>query len=133
LFDNGVTNAINKYLGSVSDPYLQGRLFEQFIVQETYRSLVYAKSETQMFFWQTNTGAEVDLLLVKNKAIIAAIEIKKSKTTTGAHLSGLRSFRSEEKKVPCYIVCNCDQPYTLEDVEIINWQDYLQTVLNNYI
>lgn len=129
LFDNGVTNAINKYLHSISDPYLQGRLFEQFIIQETYRSLAYAQSETQMFFWQTNTGAEVDLLLAKNKTIIAAFEIKKSKIITGAHLSGLRSFRTENKDVPCYIVCDCDQPYTLEGVEIINWQDYLQIIL----
>lgn len=133
LFDNGVTNAINKYLSSVSDPYLLGRLFEQFIIQETYCCLSYAQSETQMFFWQTNTGAEVDLLLVKNKTIIAAIEIKKSKTITGAYLSGLRSFKSENNRVPCYIVCNCDQPYTLEGVEIINWQDYLQTILNKYL
>lgn len=133
LFDNGVTNAINKYLDSISDPFLQGRLFEQFIIQETYRLLVYAQSETQMFFWQTNTGAEVDLLLVKNKTIKAAIEIKKSKTITGAYLSGFRSFRAENKRVPCYIVCNCDQPYTLEGVEIINWQYYLQTILNKYL
>ena len=133
LFDNGVTNAINKYLASISDPFLQGRLFEQFIIQETYRCLAYAQSETQMFFWQTNTGAEVDLLLVKNKTIKAAIEIKKSKTITGASLSGLRSFRAENKRVPCYIVCNCDQPYTLEGVEIVNWQYYLQTVLNKYL
>jgi len=96
------------------------------------RSLSYAQSETQMFFWQTNTGAEVDLLLVKNKTIKAAIKIKKSKIIAGAHLSGLRSFRAENKRVPCYIVCNCDQPYTLEEVEIINWQNYLQTILNKY-
>ena len=133
LFDNGVTNAINKYLHSISDPFLQGRLFEQFIVQETYRLLSYAQSETQMFFWQTNTGAEVDLLLVKNKTIKAAIEIKKSKVITGAYLSGLRSFREENKRVPCYIVCTCDQPYTLKGVEVINWQDYLQTILSKYI
>jgi len=133
LFDNGVTNAINKYLHSISDPYLLGRLFEQFIIQETYRLLSYAQSETQMFFWQTNTGAEVDLLLVKNKTIKAAIEIKKSKVITGAYLSGLRSFREENKRVPCYIVCTCDQPYTLKGVEIINWQNYLQTILRKYL
>ncbi|MFH1259348.1 MAG: AAA family ATPase [Elusimicrobiota bacterium] len=34
LFDNGVTNAINKYLDSISDPFLQGKLFEQFIIQD---------------------------------------------------------------------------------------------------
>jgi len=133
LFDNGATNAINKYLDSICDSFLQGRLFEQFIMQETHRSISYARSETQMFFWQTNMGAEVDLLLVKNKTIRAAIEIKKSKTITGAHLSGLRSFRAENSRVPCYIICNCDQPYTLAGVEIINWQEYLQTILNKYL
>ena len=101
-------------------------------MQETYRSLSYARSETQMFFWQTNTGTEVDLLLVKNKTIRVAIEIKKSKTITGASLSGLRSFQAENSRVPCYVVCNCDQPYTIEGVEIINWQEYLQTILNEF-
>ncbi|MFH1258405.1 MAG: hypothetical protein ABII74_01080 [Elusimicrobiota bacterium] len=103
------------------------------MIQDTYRNLTYAASETQMFFWQTNVGTEVDLLLVKNKTIVAAIEIKKSKTIAGAHLSGLRSFRSENKDVPCYLVCSCDQPYTLDGVEIINWQDYLQTILQKYL
>jgi predicted AAA+ superfamily ATPase len=133
LFDNGVTNAINKHLDSISDSFLQGRLFEQFIIQETYRLLTYAQSETQMFYWQTNTGAEIDLILVRNKTIIAAIEIKKSKTITGAFLSGFRSFKMENKQIPCYIVCNCDQSYTLESIEIVNWRIYLQTILNKYL
>ncbi|MDP2866996.1 MAG: DUF4143 domain-containing protein, partial [Elusimicrobiota bacterium] len=133
LFDNGVTNAINRHLDSVADPFLQGRLFEQFIAQETYRSLIYAQSEAQMFFWQTNTGAEVDLLIVKNKSIKAAFEIKKSRIISGAHLSGLRSFRGENKNVPCYVVCGCDQPYTLEGIDIISWKDYLENILKKYI
>ena len=133
LFDNGVTNAINKHLHSVSDSFLQGRLFEQFVVQETYKALIYSQSETQMFFWQTNTGAEVDLLLVKNKEIKAAIEIKHGKNISGAHLSGLRSFRGEHKNIPCYVVCNCDQPYSLQNMEIIHWRNYIENILKKYI
>jgi predicted AAA+ superfamily ATPase len=76
FFDNGVTNAINKHLPAIDDRFILGRLFEQFIIQETYRLLRYKQSDAELFFWRTNHGAEVDLLITKHKKIITACEIK---------------------------------------------------------
>jgi len=44
------------------DPALRDRLFEQLMVLETLRMQSYLRSEARLFFWQTNAGAEVDLL-----------------------------------------------------------------------
>ncbi|OGR05065.1 MAG: hypothetical protein A2511_05720, partial [Deltaproteobacteria bacterium RIFOXYD12_FULL_50_9] len=66
FFDTGVTNAINRRLAAPPDPRLAGRLFEQFIVLELHRHLHYGRSETRIFFWRTNTGSEVDLVLERH-------------------------------------------------------------------
>ncbi|MBI4646766.1 MAG: DUF4143 domain-containing protein, partial [Bacteroidia bacterium] len=129
FFDNGVVNAINGHLGELNDHSLAGRLFEQFIICETYRHLKYFQSNVQIYYWRTNTGAEVDLLLVRNNRITGAFEIKYSGQIGSTHLTGLRAFNDDNPGVPCYVICRADQPYTIGNVKIINWQDYLK-ILN---
>lgn len=126
LFDNGVTNAINHRLSDMPDSILKGRLFEQFIVLETKRKLSYAQSEAEIFFWRTNHGAEVDLLLAKHNEIIAAIEIKSASQIDSANLSGLRAFKQENPQVPCMVVCAAANSYEINGIKIIPWQEYLK-------
>jgi predicted AAA+ superfamily ATPase len=129
FFDNGVTNAVNRHLSAAPDPFLRGRLFEQFIIQETERKLCYAQSEASMFFWRTNHGAEVDLLIEKHGEIKAAVEIKSNTQIARAHLSGLKAFREDYPQVPCFLVANVDLAYELDGVKIIPWREYLDNIL----
>ncbi|MBI4431314.1 MAG: ATP-binding protein [Candidatus Omnitrophica bacterium] len=126
FFDLGVTNAINRRLTSSLDAMIKGRLFEQFIILETYRKFHYERSEVRIFFWRTNHGAEVDLLIEKHGRIALAVEIKTSKHVTGAHLSGMRAFRQEYSKAPCVVVCLADHAYEIEGVKILPWESYFR-------
>ncbi len=126
FFDNGVTNAINKYSLKIKDPSLLGRLFEQFIINETFRHIRYRQSMVQMFFWRTSSGTEVDLVLEKDKKLIAAFEIKYSENISGTHLSGLRSFLTDHPEVPCYLISRVNSPYSLGQISILPWQHYLE-------
>ena len=76
LFDTGVTNALNRRLTSDLDPVTRGRVFEQWIVLECRRLIDYASSEVQLFFWRTNHGTEVDLVVEKHGHLLGAVEIK---------------------------------------------------------
>jgi predicted AAA+ superfamily ATPase len=125
FFDLGVTNAINKQLTGVLDMQLSGRLFEQFIVLETYRMIHYSQSEANLYFWRTNHGAEVDLLIEKHGKIISAFEIKFTGNISGVHLSGLRSFREEYPKTFCGVISSAANPYEIDKIKILPWQDYL--------
>lgn len=125
LFDLGVTNAINRHLSDPPDNLLRGKLFEQFIILETYRKLRYLQSETRMFYWRTNLGAEVDLLFEKRGKLCAAFEIKAKKKIGGSDFSGLRSFMGDHPEVNCYIVCEADEPYREGQIEILPWENYL--------
>lgn len=124
FFDNGVTNAITKRLTDTFDPIAIGRLFEQWVIQETVRRISYAQSEASVFYWKTNNGAEVDLLIEKHGKLLAAVEIKSSKYISGAHLSGIRSFRAEHPTVPCFVVSRVPHSYELDGTQILVWKEF---------
>ncbi|MFH1321436.1 MAG: AAA family ATPase [Bacteroidota bacterium] len=126
LFDNGIMNTLCKRLESKPNPLLRGRLFEHWLILETWRYINYFHPSVQMFYWRTHAGAEVDLLLVKSNTPIAACEIKASPTIESPHLRGLRSFREEHPEVPLYLICDAEHPYELQGVTILPWQNYLE-------
>ncbi len=128
FFDLGVTNAINRRLNITLDFMLKGRLFEQFIILETYRRAYYQQTDARLYFWRTNHGAEVDLLIEKHGKITAGFEIKAASNISGAHLSGLRTFREEHPKASCAVICLADQAYELDAVQVLPWQRYLDQI-----
>jgi uncharacterized protein len=129
LFDNGVTNIINGYSSEITDSVLLGRLFEQFIVMETIKEIRTSGKMIQPYYWRTNTGAEVDLVLEREGRIVGAYEIKWTKTCSSSHVSGLRAFQSEHPEAQCHVICAAAEPYSVGNVRVMNWQDYLKEIL----
>ena len=103
----------------------RGRLFEQWLVLECRRLIDYAASEARLFFWRTNHGAEVDLLVEKHGRLLAAVEIKSSRRVTGADLEGLRSFAGEHPDVPRFVVTPSTEPRRIEEALVTTWADFL--------
>lgn len=132
FFDMGVTNAVNRRLVGGIDPVSKGRLFEQFIFLETYRLFRYQQSETGLFYWKTNGGAEVDLVIEKHGKLRAAFEIKSSAAIGGSDLSGLKALRQDEPKIPAFVVCNAAQPYEKDGIGILPWREFLSEI-NRFI
>ncbi len=126
LFDTGVTNALNRRLTKSPDPVTRGRLFEQWLVLECWRRIDYAASEARLYFWRTNHGTEVDLLVEKHGQIVAAVEVKSSARIAGAHLTGLRSFAAENPEVPLFVVTPSSSPHRLQNVLVTDWRDFLR-------
>ncbi len=128
FFDNGVTNAINAMLSASINGFFKGKLFEQFIIQEVFRAVKYSLSESRIYYWRTNHGAEVDLIIVKHGEVSAAIEIKSSPVISGAHLSGLRTFRQENEGVPLFVVATNDETYEIDGIRILPWQKFISVL-----
>jgi predicted AAA+ superfamily ATPase len=133
LFDLGVTNSINRRLSHPPDPILRGRLFEQWLILETYRLLSYRQSEARIFYWRTNTGGEVDLLIEKHGKLLAAIEIKSTQNVSGRDFAGLKSFQTDYPKTPLYVVADVSGPYQQDGVNIIPWRNYLKEMLEKIL
>lgn len=128
FFDNGITNATNRILGTEVPVVWKGKLFEQFIIQELFRFKHYLNSESQLFFWRTAHGAEVDVLIVKGGQIRQAIEIKFSSRIENVHLRGLMSFKEEYPEVPCTVVSTVSEPYVLKGVTVMPYERFLTSI-----
>ncbi len=126
LFDNGVTCSLSHRLSGQLDVVFRGRLFEQFFVQETRRRIDYAQANASLYYWRTNNGAEVDLLIELNSILVLAIEFKSHSQISSADLSGLRSFRKDNPGVPCLVVCTAPEPYQLDFAQVLPWSQYLE-------
>ncbi len=126
LFDIGVLNALCGRLGAAVDPSLRGRLFEHFVVLETLRLFDYRQNEARLFFWRTNNGAEVDLLVERHGRLRVAIEIKAKSRIVGADLSGLRSFAQQHPGVPRVVVSLAPEEFRMDgDVRVMPYQNFL--------
>lgn len=126
LFDLGVTNSLTRQMTAPLDSTRTGRLFEQFIILETHRMLNYLQSEAAIYFWRTNHGAEVDLIIEKHGRLIGAFEIKSATRVSGAHFSGLRAFREEYPECPLHVISMVEHPYRQDEVLILPWEKYLK-------
>ncbi len=120
FFDNGVTRAM---LGTLKDPpnrIEQGRLYEQWFIQEIIRHNEYFQKDWKLSFWRTSHGAKGDVLISRGQKILYAIECKISANLSSSDLSGLRSFHESHPTVPCFIVAPVKQPLQLSFVRVLH-------------
>ena len=91
----------------------------------------YSRLVIQMYYWRTNHGAEVDVLLCKGFQIVCALEVKSSKNIARESLSGLKSFMEDNPSVPAYVL-GADQNRQLLDnnITVTNWNDFIHEELN---
>jgi len=121
-----VTNALERRLTQEEfDPATRGRLFEHWVVLECLRHVDLARSGARLYFWRTNTGAEVDLLVEKHGRIQAAIEIKSSRTIDVQRLERSAVVPGENPDVPSFVVTPTARPHRLDSVLVTNWRDVL--------
>lgn len=125
LFDTGVTNALTGRLSGVLNATDRGRLFEQLMVLESQRRIDYLGSDARLAYWRTNTGAEVDLLVVIGGTPVLAVEFKARPAVAPPDLSGLRRFAEDYPAVRQLVVCTCPERFQLEGVEVVPWETYL--------
>jgi predicted AAA+ superfamily ATPase len=126
FFDTGVTNALAHTLSDQLNPQIRGRRFEQFVICQLMAFIHYKRLDIQSYYWRTNHGAEVDVLLCKGNQIICALEIKSSKNITGESLTGLKSFMEDNPGVPGYVL-GAEQNRRLLDtnITVANWHDFI--------
>lgn len=119
FFDNGVTRALLGTLQDPPTPLEQGRLFEQWILQEIVRMNEYDQKDWKLFFWRTSHGAEVDIVISRGARLLYAIECKYKPEPSSADLSGLRSFHDSHPDVPCFVASPVKQSYRLSFARVL--------------
>ena len=133
LFDPGITNALSHTLGEELHPKIKGRRFEQFVISQLIAIIHYKRLDYQLYYWRTNHGSELDLLICQGRRILCGVEIKSSRNIVKESLKGVKSFLSDNPDVPIFVLGqNLGSPRSIADhIMIMNWDDFLTTQLEN--
>ena len=73
------------------------------------------------------------MIIEKHGKIIGAFEIKSQSHIAGAHLTGLRSFRTEYPEVPLHVIAMVENSYRIEDVLVVSWKQYLEELVEKFL
>lgn len=134
FFDTGVTNSLAHTLGGQLNPQIRGRRFEQFVICQLMSFIHYNRLDIQPYYWRTNHGAEVDVLICKGLKIVCALEIKSSKNIAGESLSGMKSFIEDNPGIPSYVLGSEQNRRLLDkNITVINWDNFIYEELNPMI
>jgi len=121
LFDLGITNSLAGRREVAVGTEEFGRAFEHFIALELRAYISYRRLDSELTFWRTDGGYEVDFLVGSE----VAIEVKGSDLVNERHLSGLRALR-EEGIFKTFCVVSRDRAVRVVDgITIYPWQEFL--------
>lgn len=85
-----------------------GAALEGLVVQMIRAHLAYQQRDTQMFFWRTRSGLEVDVVLYGPETLLA-IEVKNSDRVRDADERGLRAFLDDYPEARAIVVYRGDR------------------------
>lgn len=99
------------YLVGLRDPDhaasgpMAGAIFETAVLAEIVKTLVHRGEEPQVYFWRTNSGTEVDILVQSGERLVP-IEVKLSATPRPEMAAGIKRFRRDfgPQAAPGYVI-----------------------------
>jgi len=130
ISDEGILHSlanINTY-ESLLDNILIGASWEGFVINQI-RYKVGKKAE--LYFYRTQVGAEIDLLLVKENKPYVAIEIKNSNTPSIS--KGFYVACDDVGVEHKYIITRSEGGFTLKNAKVIGLVDFLTKELDKLI
>jgi hypothetical protein len=70
---------------------------------------------TQLSFWRTRAGLEVDFV-VYGPHLFQAIEVKRTAKVTSAALKGLKAFQADYPEAQCLLLSFCPEPLLIDGI-----------------
>lgn len=107
--------------------YLRGALFENFIIGEYLKIKRHQGATPNIYFWQDNSGNEVDLL-IDNGGRLTAVEIKSGMTINQDFFKNLLKFKkfSGITSKDCYLIYGGEESMPRQNAQVLSWRDLPQ-------
>ena len=127
FFDSGVVRALSGRLPYPATPEESGPLFECFILNEIRAYLHYTELDYPLYFWRSQGGVEVDVLLETSRGFVA-IEFKYGSRWDKRFNRGMHRLSDEfgENRINCYGVFMGARQLTIDTVTVYPALDFLK-------
>ena len=135
LFDVGIANYLSKQQISALKGAAAGKSFEHYILMELTAYIGLYKKRTDITYWRTKTGLEVDFVLGDAEM---AIEIKISNQVHKQDLNGLIGFCEEHPNAQAIVISQDERArmLTVNDelvISILPWKIFLKRLWDGEI
>jgi predicted AAA+ superfamily ATPase len=105
----------------------RGAIFENMIIIETIKRLSYQTKKVNCYFYRTQNGTEVDLIIEKATELIP-YEIKFTKTISKNMASSINLFQKDHKTTKGFVLSlHKDKVLLYENIEAVHWNNILKT------
>lgn len=113
----------------LTNHHLRGALFENFIIAEYLKMKRHQGARPNIYFWQDNSGNEVDML-IDDGGRLSAVEIKSGSTIHQNFFKNLIKFRkySGIETENCYLVYGGKQSQPRLNGQVLSWQDLKELI-----
>lgn len=82
----------------LSDPQLNGRCLENFVMQELHKQATWSETLPQILYYRSASGREIDFLLENRAGYLVGIEVKGSSTVNSSDFKGLLEIKERMGK-----------------------------------
>ena len=121
LFDTGVTRRLQRRgpLSSGTPEY--GHAFESWVLHELVAYTDATRRDSEIAYWRTRTGYEVDFVV--NGCV--AIEAKTTRSATKNDIKGLAAIGDEGTFRHRILVCNEPRAREVDGIHILPWKEFI--------
>jgi predicted AAA+ superfamily ATPase len=102
---------------------LYGPIFENYVVSEILKREIHAKADSELFYYRTSNGVEVDLI-IDRKTMQEYVEIKTSETYRSEMTKAIEQIKRKNDKG--YLLYRGRDEHSSPDLEIMNYTTYLE-------
>ena len=128
LFDAGVFRALRPK-GPLDRPSeIDGQALEGLVAQHLRAWAAYSDNDTELYFWRTRSGVEVDFVVYGAHGV-QAFEVKNASRVDAKDLRGLRAFRDDYPEAQAALLyCGHDR-LRVGDIWCLPVDEFLQRVV----
>ena len=130
LFDVGVFRAIRARGPLDRTEEIEGAALEGLVGQHLRAWIHYSRSNHELFYWRTQSGAEVDFI-VYGQDVFYAIEVKNSAVLHPGDLRGLKSFKQDYPECKTLLLYRGKERLLKGDILCMPCEEFLRSLKPN--
>lgn len=127
LFDAGVFRAIRARGPLDRTEEIEGAALEGLVGQHLRAWIHYSRSNHKLFYWRTQSGAEVDFI-VYGQDVFYAIEVKNSAVLHPGDLRGLKSFKQDYPECKTLLLYRGKERLLKGDILCMPCEEFLRSL-----
>jgi len=124
-FDAGVYRSLRPHGPLDRAEEIDGGAFEGLVAQHLKAWIAYSGTATDLYFWRTRAGTEVDFVVYGDLGFWA-IEVKNSAEVRSQHLRPLKSFRAAYPECQTALLYRGNERLLIDDIWCLPGEKFLQ-------